>query len=182
VSELAFVFMDAEIEELCRDRQVEHKVAVEESGGTPGGVRVSQIYAKTRRDRMIVDALYAFQSLVPTWHTLRDATVVDNVGCLVSGTMVVHTRHPERLLGTRGRGSQEEQVSFISKAMILILIRLKSGRRSLIAQRRWRRDVEVQRTVRRARRITDMLLLIGKPWQWGRWGQHVRRRIRGCGV
>jgi hypothetical protein len=134
------------------------------------------------KDETIVDALYAFQSLVPTWHTLRDATAVDIVGCLVSRTKVVHTRHPERLLGTRGRGSQEGQVLFISKAMILIFIGLKRGRRSLIAQRRWRMDVEVQRTVRRARRLTDVLLLIGKPWQWGRWGQHVRRRIRGCGV
>jgi hypothetical protein len=115
---------------------------------------------------------------------LRDATVVDIVGCLVSRTRIVHTRHPERLLGTRGRGSQEGQVSLISKAMILILIRLKRGRRSLIAQRRWRRHVEVERTVRRARRITDvLLLLIGKLWRWGRWGQHVRRRrVRGRGV
>ena len=37
VSELALIFMNAEVKELCRDRRVEHKIAVKESGASTWG-------------------------------------------------------------------------------------------------------------------------------------------------
>ena len=39
VSELALIFMDAEVKQLCWDCQVERKVAVEESGRARGSGR-----------------------------------------------------------------------------------------------------------------------------------------------
>jgi hypothetical protein len=45
-----------------------------------GAECVSESDAKTS---WTVDALYTLQSLIPTWHTLRDVTVADIVGCLV---------------------------------------------------------------------------------------------------
>jgi len=69
-----------------------------------GAEGVDQSHSKTS---CVIDELYALQSLVPTWDTLRDVTVADTVGCLLFWGSVVLTRHPQRLLGTGGRGSQE---------------------------------------------------------------------------
>ena len=83
VSELALIFMDADLAEVkqlywyCR---IKDKVAVEvwtRARDQKGSAKFM------RKTSWIPDAFYTPQTHVPTWHTLRDVTVADMVGCLV---------------------------------------------------------------------------------------------------
>ena len=65
-----------------------------------GAEGVNQAHAKTS---WTVDTFNAIQSLVPTWHTLRRATVADMVGCLFFWESAILTRHPQRLFRTGER-------------------------------------------------------------------------------
>jgi len=67
--------MDEEVKQPCWDCRTEHSVAVEE------------LDALQRRER--------------TWHTLRDATIADVVGCLFWESALL-TRYLQRLLETGG--------------------------------------------------------------------------------
>ena len=107
VSELALIFMDAdlaEVKQLYWDCRIKDKVAIE----VWTRARDQRGSAKfMRKTSWIADALYPLQTHVPTWHTLRDVTVADMVGCLVLYRSVVLTRYLQRLLETAGRGSEE---------------------------------------------------------------------------
>jgi hypothetical protein len=72
----------------------------------------------------MADALYAFQSLVPTGIALQYTAVEEGiVACLIFWGDVVLTRHVQGLLRTGGWSSPEGCLSLVSEAMTRIFIR-----------------------------------------------------------
>ena len=164
VSELALIVMDAEVKQLCWDCRVEHKAAVEEFGRAHGSGRGQPV---------------SYEDKLNSRRTLRaseSCTYVAHVaGCDRSGYCWLPrplgerctdlTRQPQTP-GNGYPGVGGRVGLFVSKVMILILIRLKT--------QLWRFDcsekvgeVEVGCTVRRTRHESDVLLL--EESRWWKW-------------